>query len=82
MTEHGELLGMQVQFDPFAEMAGYGVEMVRKTVTGTVVYVNEKNRWFSVEYGDPKQRIGFKFADIGRKVKLLGKRKGATRGGK
>lgn len=68
-----DLLGCKVQFDPFEDMGGYGVEMVRQSVTGTVVFVNENHKWFSVEYGDPKQRISFLFSDIGEKVQILGR---------
>ena len=45
-------VNQQVSFDPFEDIGGYGVETLRGGyVTGTVVSVNEKHGWFSVEYG-------------------------------
>lgn len=73
--EYIDLLGCKAQFDPFEDMDGYGMKTVRQTATGTVVYVNQKHKWFSVEYGDPKQRISFLFSDIGEKVQILGKKR-------
>lgn len=65
-------VNQQVSFDPFEDIGGYGVETLRGGyVTGTVVSVNEKHGWFSVEYGKPKQRTSFKFSDIGEAVKVL-----------
>ena len=64
--------GQKVRFDPLHYACGWGVELVRgNKVTGTVVMVNEPHQWFSVEYGDAKQRISFKFADIGEVVKVV-----------
>lgn len=65
----------KVQFDPFEAITGFASEDNRgKLVTGTVVYVNYANKWFSVEYecGGEKQRISFKFCDIGKAVKVCG----------
>lgn len=64
-------VGQQVKFDPFDCLTGYGVEVSRRKVTGTVVFVNVRHRWFSVAYDDGRSRISFHFADIGKKVKLL-----------
>ena len=65
-------VGQKVRFDPFDFATGYGSEQVRgNMITGTVVMVNELYQWFSVEYGDSKSRISFKFADIGRVVKFV-----------
>lgn len=59
-------VGMKATFDPFRDMAHcYGIEQLRnQKVTGTVVYVNEPNHWFSVAYGNG-QRMSFTFNDIG-----------------
>ena len=66
-------VGQKVRFDPLHYVVGYGAEVIRgHLVTGTVVMVNEAHRWFSVEYGNPKQRMSFKFADIGQVVKVIG----------
>lgn len=66
-------VGQKVRFDPLHYVGGYGAEMVRgNEVIGTVVMVNEPNKWFSVEYGNPKARISFKFCDIGQAVKIVG----------
>lgn len=62
-------VGQKVRFDPFQDITGFSSEMNRgNTVTGTVVYVNVPHKWFSVKYGDPQQRISFKFCEIGNKV--------------
>lgn len=67
------LIDDKVIFDPFEEITGFASEINRgKYVTGTVVYVNYEHQWFSVEYGDPKARISFKFCDIGQAVKVCG----------
>ena len=64
-------VGQKVRFDPFESMTGNDIDTIRKKVTGTVVYVNEKHRWFSVTYKKGRFRTSFQFADIGKKVKLL-----------
>jgi hypothetical protein len=61
----------KVQFDPFETITGFASEDNKgKLVTGTVVFVHYENKWFSVEYdcGGKKQRISFKFCDIGKTV--------------
>ena len=65
-------IGSKVRFDPFEMVYGYGVDELRHDVTGTVVEINKGHKWFSVEYGEPKQRISFKFCDIGERVKFVG----------
>ena len=65
-------IGAKVRFDPFAWVTGYGVDELRHDVTGTVVEIHKAHKWFSVEYGDPKQRISFKFCDIGERVMVIG----------
>lgn len=64
-------VGQEVCFDPFSEITGFSSELNRgRNVTGTVVMVNVPHGWFSVEYGDPKQRASFKFSQFGTDVKL------------
>lgn len=68
--------GTKVQFDPFKEITGFASEDNRgKMVTGTVVLINYENKWFSVEYecGGAKQRISFKFSQVGKDVLICGK---------
>ena len=65
----------KVQFDPFEAVTGFASEDNKGTVvTGTVVMVNYANKWFSVEYecGGTKQRISFKFSQIGKDVTVCG----------
>ena len=65
----------KVQFDPFREITGFASEDHKgNLVTGTVVLVNYENKWFSVEYecGGTKQRISFKFCQIGKEVLVCG----------
>ena len=65
-------VGQKVRFDPFETACGYGIEVLRGKVTGTVAEVYKDHKWFSVVYGEPKQRISFKFCDVGERVKLIG----------
>lgn len=65
-------VGQTVRFDPFETAVGFGVDSVRGEVEGTVVEIFPEHKWFSVEYGDPKQRTSFKFCDIGERVMLVG----------
>ena len=65
-------IGAKVRFDPFENVMGFCVDACRHEVTGTVVEINKGHKWFSVEYGEPKQRTSFNFADIGKTVILLG----------
>jgi hypothetical protein len=68
--------GTKVQFDPFIEDKGFASgDCKGKLVTGTVIYVNEENRWFSVEYvsGGAKLRTSFNFSQIGKDVKVCTK---------
>ena len=64
--------GQRVRFDPFETGFGFGIEDNRGEVIGTVVKVYPDHKWFSVVYGDPKQRTSFKFADIGKSVFAVG----------
>lgn len=65
-------VGQKVRFDPFETACGYGVEAIRGMVTGTVIEVYENHKWFAVGFGEPMQRISFKFCDVGERVKLVG----------
>lgn len=73
MIKHTVEVGQKVRFDPFADAMGYGVEACRGRVTGTVIEVYPDHKWFSVAFGDPQQRMSFKYADIGERVKFIGK---------
>ena len=64
-------VGQKVRFDPFESLTGNDIDTIRKKVTGTVVYINAKHRWFSVVYGNGRFHISFHFCEIGKKVKLL-----------
>lgn len=64
--------GQKVQFDPFETSCGYGIEVCRGMVTGTIANVYLDHKWFSVVFGEPKQRISFKFCDLGERVKFVG----------
>lgn len=67
------IIGDTVQFDPFYSITGFASEDNKgNLITGTVVFINYANKWFSVEYGDPKMRTSFKFCDIGTAVKICG----------
>jgi hypothetical protein len=71
-------LGQEVRFAPFEPFTGFGADASRgKLVTGTVVYVNYRHGWFSVEYdcGGTKQRTSFHFDEIGEEVKICGHKK-------
>ena len=64
-------IGQKVRFDPFEGIKFSDVTSLRKEVTGTIVAINEKHKWFSVEYGN-KMRTSFKFSDVGSVVTLIG----------
>lgn len=75
MKKHPKIvIGNCVKFDPHAHMKFYGRCMSSKIVTGVITYINEPHRWFRVEYGNPVQRIAFKFDDVGESVHFVGKR--------
>ena len=65
-------IGQKVRFDPFETVFGFGVDDLRNEVEGTVAEIYWEHKWFSVEYGEPKQRTSFNFADIGKSVILVG----------
>lgn len=66
--------GMKVRFDPMSHMDGMCADTLKgEEVTGTIVMVNRKHGWFSVEYGNPKARTSFNFVDIfAGEVTILG----------
>lgn len=66
------MVGQKVRFDPFATGFGFGIEDCRGEVTGTVVEIYRKHKWFSVEYGNPNQRTSFKFCEVGKSVNIVG----------
>lgn len=65
-------IGQNVRFDPFETTLGFGIDDLRKETEGTVVEIYWEHKWFSVEFGEPKQRTSFNFADIGKTVMLGG----------
>lgn len=65
-------VGEKVRFDPFEHERCSDVSFYRERVTGEVVEVNYKHKWFSVEYGCPAMRTSFNFCDIGSVVKIIG----------
>jgi hypothetical protein len=68
------LVGMKCRFDPMAHLDGMLADTLKgEEVEGTVVMVNRKHGWFSVEYGNPKARTSFNFVDIfAGEVTILG----------
>ena len=72
MAKNTIAAGQKVRFDPFEHVVGYGVDACRCLVTGTIVKVYPEHKWFSVVFGNPLQRISFKFCDIGERVKFVG----------
>ena len=67
--------GAKVQFDPFQEITGFASEGNRgKLATGTIIFINYLNKWFSVEYecGGVKQRASFTFSQVGKDVMICG----------
>ena len=65
-------VGQKVKFDAFGAMSSQGCIRAHLYTKGTVVYVNAKHKWFSVEHGNPKMRTSFKFCDIGKAVRICG----------
>lgn len=72
MAKNHVSIGQTVRFDPFETGFGFGIDDCRGEVEGTVVEVYKDHKWFSVEYGNPKQRTSFSFADIGKSVMIVG----------
>ena len=72
MAKNTIAAGRKVQFDPFETASGYGIDSIRYVATGTIVKVYPEHQWFSVAFGNPTQRISFKFCDVGERVKFVG----------
>jgi len=71
-------VGQKVRFIPccFKLSAQPTAEEIReKTVTGVVVYINERHNFFCTEHsaGEHKLWEAHKFSDIGEAVKICGK---------
>ena len=60
-------VGQKVRFDPLAAIRSQ--KETSEYITGTVVFVNEPHKWFSVQYGE-SERASFKFYEIGQKVHI------------
>lgn len=65
-------VGQKVRYDPLAHVKGFALADLRTESTGTVVYINEKHRWFSVVNDESRLRTSFHFCQIGRDVKVCG----------
>lgn len=64
-------IGQKVRFNPFTgQSTPLNITLFDNT-EGVVKYVSSRNRWFSVEWGDPKTTTSFNFNDIGKAVKLV-----------
>lgn len=61
-------IGQKVRFD-ILEGIKRPEERHPAYTTGTVVWLNLRHGWFSVQYGD-NQRASFKFTDVGQTVTL------------
>ena len=66
-------VGDKVEFRPLLDVRCLGIDEKEIVEVGTVVSVNGKHRWFSVEYGNPTRRASFLFSDIGEKVYFVNK---------
>lgn len=62
-------IGTKVSFDPFEGIKGEGCADLKRTVCGTVTFVNKCHRWFLAEYEDGRKC--FKFSDIGETVLIV-----------
>lgn len=77
-TEFREVhIGDKVRFDVFKDARSTGFKNCGELiVVGTVVYINEEHRWFSAEYEleGTKQRLSFKFDQVGDCVTIVKKK--------
>lgn len=66
-------IGSKVQFNPFKGIRVNGIDKIDVTMTGTVIYINDKHRMFTAEYesGNTMQKVSFNFVDIGINVEVL-----------
>ena len=65
-------VGQKVKYDPLDGIKGFALSDLRTDSIGTVVYINEKHRWFSVVNDESKLRTSFHFCQIGKEVKVCG----------
>lgn len=68
-------VGQKCQFDPYREVGGMGKDADHsqwRVVTGRIIYVNYRHRWFLAQYGEHGKRTSFKFCDIGKLVAVHG----------
>ena len=66
------VIGDQVKFNPFKGLKDVLLEGNSVEVTGTVVMINYKHRYFLVEFGEHQLKTAFNFADIGKDVTICG----------
>ena len=64
------IVGQKVRFELFHDDRCADIGKLRTHVTGTIVAIYPKGRWFSVEYNG--QRTSFKVSDVGSVVTLIG----------
>ena len=60
-------VGQKVRFDPLAAIRTQ--KETAEYVTGTVVFVSEPHKWFSVKYGEDNL-ASFKFYEVGQAVHI------------
>ena len=75
-------VGQKCRFDPYREVGGMSEIFMNPAkgtnpkdacmVTGEVIYVNLRHKWFLARYGAHNKRISFKFCDIGELVTVQG----------
>lgn len=72
-------IGMEVRFVPFYNESEKlsGSERKAATIAGKIVYINWEHKYFTAEWTshDQQFRESFKFADIGKKVTVGGRKK-------
>ena len=61
-------VGQKVRFDPLAAIRTQ--KETAEYITGTVVFVSEPHKWFSVQYGK-NNRASFKFHEVGEVVHIF-----------
>lgn len=59
-------VGQKVRFDAL-HCVKQSIDKTTSPTVGTVVFINARHKWFSVQYGE-NQRISFKFSEIGQNV--------------
>lgn len=61
-------IGQKVKFDAL-HCVKQSIEKTIAPTVGTVVFINARHNWFSVQYGE-NQRTSFKFSEIGQNVHI------------